>query len=803
MALLPVARGADPVYAFSTLAGTSSRGNADGPGGISRFIEPTGVAIDASGNIYVADSGNHVIRTITPAGIVSTWAGKAGEAGQIDGPGSAARFLYPSHLAVDAAGNVFVSDWGNHAIRRITPNGVVTTWAGQLGTAGTADGTGSSARFNRPRGLALDASGAVYVADTNNQTIRKISPAGEVSTLAGVAGIPGQADGVGASARFFSPYDLAVDRTGTLYVTESGRGTVRRIAPNGAVTTLGGKSLGGWTDIFFQMPTGVAVDAAGTVYLSDVNHTIRRVTIQGVHDTIAGSADNPGAADGTGVAARFRFPDGLTLDAVGNVIVADRGNNTVRRMTPDGKVTTLAGIGLADVTGLRDGRGTTARFRRLSGIARGSNGEFYVADPLNNAIRRISDDGFVTTVPVSLDLPVVTEADNSALFPVTLAADRAGNLYCADSYHATVSKITPDGKVSVLYRGVKPECWLEAITVDRTGNVYFAETLSRFESRVRKIAPDGTVSVFARPENYLQPAPASSLGHQLTALTVDADDNVYLAYSHYLARSPFSPNYDPWVAKIVKITAGGTCTLLAGGNTDNSSNGPAASAGFSFVTGLAWDDAGRLFMADDGGGSVRVLGPDGNVSKLGGRAGAYFSVDGVGSVASFSELAGIAIGVDGTLYIPDGNVLRQGRPAGPPVILTQPQNLTVTTGSAVQLSVTASAVPEPTYQWFHNGSPFTGATASTLSFANATTADAGEYTVRVTNDLGSVISAKATLTVTATSTPSNPPTPPPAAAGGGGGGAPSAWFLALLALAASRRLRYFPDKPSAWQRRKD
>ena len=179
------------------------------------------MAVDGSGNVYVADSGNYTIRKITPAGVVSTLAGLAGSSGSADGTGSAARFYYPTGVAVDGSGNVYVADTGNYTIRKITPAGVVSTLAGLAGSTGSADGTGSAARFYYPYGVAVDGSGNVYVADTGNYTIRKITPAGVVSTLAGTAGSSGSADGTGSAARFNYPTGVAVDGSGNVYVADS------------------------------------------------------------------------------------------------------------------------------------------------------------------------------------------------------------------------------------------------------------------------------------------------------------------------------------------------------------------------------------------------------------------------------------------------------------------------------------------------------------------------------------------------------------------------------------------------------
>ena len=268
------------------------------------FNSPQGPALDSSGNLYVADYKGSTIRKITSAGVVSTLAGTAGASGNTDGTGSVARFLEPSAVAVDATGNVFVADSGNNVIRKITSAGVVTTFAGTAGAPGSIDGTGSAARFNYPRGVAFDRSGNLLVADSTNNTIRKITTDGVVTTLAGSAGSIGSTDGAAGSARFSFPNSLAVDASGNIYVADENNGTIRVIATNGSVTTLAGQAGsngrvdGTGSQARFDHPAGVALDSDGNVYVADYgNQLIRRVTRAGLVTTVAGVGGIAGAIE--------------------------------------------------------------------------------------------------------------------------------------------------------------------------------------------------------------------------------------------------------------------------------------------------------------------------------------------------------------------------------------------------------------------------------------------------------------------------------------------------------------------------
>ena len=333
------------VAVVTTLAGSpGATGSTDGTGSAARFNFPLGVAVDSEGNVYVADEHNHTLRQVTPGGAVTTIAGNAGAAGNTDGTGSAARFDTPTGVALNSnetGGIIYIVDYGNDIVRTVTPAGAVTTIAGSPGAAGSTDGTGSAARFSHPIGAAgVDVNGNIYVADANNDTIRKVTPGGVVTTLAGSPGIPGSADGAGSAARFSEPYGVAVDNDGNIYVVDSGNDTVRKVTPSGVVTTLAGSpgipgsDDGAGSVARFNNPQGVAVDSSGTIYIADtVNETIRAITPGGVVTTLAGTPGVGGSTDGAGSAARFDSPRGVTVDSCGNIYVADSDNQTIRKIT--------------------------------------------------------------------------------------------------------------------------------------------------------------------------------------------------------------------------------------------------------------------------------------------------------------------------------------------------------------------------------------------------------------------------------------------------------------------------------------
>lgn len=302
------------------IAGDGMSGVRDGPASRARFSDPFGVAVAADGTVFVADAGEaNSIRRIGTDGFVSTVAG--GPRGFADGRGHEARFDTPSGLAIDATGTLYAVDTGNNAIRRITPDGRVSTVAGD-GVAGYRDGPGYQARFNGPIGVAVDRTGRLIVADTYNDRIRAIGPDGTVTTLAGSAE-PGLLDGMGDQARFDTPCGVAIDDAGTIHVADTGNGLVRRIETAGAVTTMPGPFPEG-----IGRPVGIAAGPSGDVYVTDGGGRIVEISATGATRTLAGSGQ--GFRDGTGRDALFRRPAGVAFAAHGRLIVADAGNALVR-----------------------------------------------------------------------------------------------------------------------------------------------------------------------------------------------------------------------------------------------------------------------------------------------------------------------------------------------------------------------------------------------------------------------------------------------------------------------------------------
>ncbi|HET7868187.1 MAG TPA: hypothetical protein VFL86_27575 [Burkholderiaceae bacterium] len=554
--------------------------------GNEKFISIDGLVRDAAGNLYISDGFNAVIRKVTPDGVTSVLAGTERAIGTEDGTGPAARFFSPKALAVDAAGNVFVAD-EDSGLRRVSPEGVVTSLrsgllsrptgvavdaagsvytmdspaqrlikftkdgtasvlAGTIGSSSrdqTRDGPGDQASFFRVLALAMDAQGNVYLGD--DVTLRKVTPSGVVSTLAGRAGDSNSLDGRGSAARFRLIVGMAADPGSGRLVVADGEIGLRTVASDGSVATPGGRSSFGSSDgkgtqARFSFPQGVTTDALGNAYVADRNNgTVRKVSGAGEVTTFAGLAFLGGLPeDGVGSSARFSIPSAVASDTAGNLFVIDSGISNsagpaeVRKVTPQASVSTL--FNLDDVLRTQLPSACVRLFAELTDVAVDAAGSVYFVGPDTGSICKFTTQG--QFVLVAGDAEATGSADGSALAarffkPTHLAFDAAGNLYVSDAGNHTVRKISPAGTVSTVagqagQAGNADGMGIAArfstpgdLAVAQDGSLYVADTGNR---AVRRLAPDGAVSTFIRAEG------TAGLGAP-TALAIGSGGRLYIA----------------------------------------------------------------------------------------------------------------------------------------------------------------------------------------------------------------------------------------------------------------------------------
>lgn len=605
-----------PVPGLSFIAGNAEGyGSRDGTTSVASFDSPTGITSDSAGNLYVVDSTNATIRKITPAGVVTTLAGSAEALGSADGIGAAARFDYPLGITADVVGNLYVTDDGNQTIRKITPDGMVSTLAGQAGTRGSADGMGALARFNNPSGITADAAGNLYVVDGNSKKIRKITPAGMVTTLAGsdATGDDLPHDGTAATARFSFLGGITCDSAGMLYVTDDT--TIRKVTPDGTVTTLAGipfvyGSVDGPIETArFVYPRAISRDGFGNLYVGD-NNTIRKITSAGMVTTVAGMAGVSGRIDGVGASARFQSgPSGIAVDASGNLYISD--SRTIRKVTSAGAVTTLAGT--VPLTGTTDGIGAAARFMWPTAITADPTGNLYVADMADSpSIRKITPSGVVSTlagIEICPKVPVSSLGHLPSPYASlpSIAVDARSNIYLTSPVCGNVIKMLPTGVVETL-AGI-------------AGN---SGTTDGLGSDARFLSPRGIAS--------------------------DLDGNLYVTDN----------------ATIRKITPAGMVTTLAGmAGVSGVTDGIGASARFGSLGGIAADKAGNLYVVDSYS-TIRKVTPEGVVTTLAGTPGVIGSADGTGPNASFGSSSAITVDFTGNVYVAEtpASTIRKISPEG-------------------------------------------------------------------------------------------------------------------------------------------
>jgi uncharacterized protein (TIGR03437 family) len=603
-------------YTISTIAGGTECGDG-GAAALAQLGSPEGLAVDQAGNLYIADAVDHRVRRVSSAGIITTVAGNGYPGFRGDGgPAREAQLNAPYGLAVDAAGSLYIADLGNDRIRKVSSDGVIQTIAGG-GVAGLT--------LSQPRNLALDAAGNLYISDFGGHRVFRLSPAGFVSPVAGTGSVGSIDDGASVQASLAplrSPAGLAVDVSGAVYIADSGNHKVRKVlngwmttvpVPSGLLYTPTGLALDAAGGLYVAAkgsslvlklapvlarvagngypgysgdggpavlanltgPRDIVFDAAGNLYVADARAglkysigVVRRVSVLGMISTFAAGATFRAPGDGgPPTSAHLDAPSALALDAASNLYVADRDDHRVRRVSAS-VIVTLAGIGFPG-SGGDGGFAICAQLDQPEGIALHPSGDIWISESAGNRLRRITALGFIDTISADL-----------LRSPSGIAIDAAGVGYVADTLNRVVRKVGAGGSFSVLDVSLDQPT---GVSLDSAGNLYIADSGA---PAILKVTPSGVLSTVA----------ASGAGTP-TRVALDAENNLYIAdTSHH---------------RVLKLTPVGVIATIAGTGSPGYSGdgGPALSAELDEPADVAVDSSGNVFIADRGNGVVRKLTP--------------------------------------------------------------------------------------------------------------------------------------------------------------------------------------------------
>ena len=648
--------GSPKIYRIETVAGNPDLGDG-GPALAAEIGNIQGLALDRAGNLYLSDTEHHRVRRVGSDGVITTVAGTGlpGFSGD-GGPASRAQLNLPYGLAVSPAGNVYIADLGNHRVRRISPDGVISTIVGNGACGSAGDGSPAlAAQLCAPRNLLLDPAGSLYVSEFEGHRIRKIAPDGTISRITGT-GISGfSGDGMPAYlAQVAFPTGMALDRRGTLYIADSQNQRIRCVTPDGLMNTVFGESAG----INLLTPAALAIDRDGLIYVADQSYSIRAYKPYRAWITIAGTGVPAFTGDGgPALSAQLTSANDLTFDPVGNLYIAD--GMRIRRIDDHDIIQTVAGDGyLRFVEG--GGIAAAARLFRPSAVALDDSGHFFIADTGTRRVRKASVSGAIETLTGTgwpgLSGENVPASGASIDAPMGVAVDRAGNILIAETGHHRIRSIAADGRIATVAGtgapGVGPDGKSASATPLRQpqgvcagaqATFYVADTANH---RVLAVGPDGRVVLAAGnsvPGYSGDEGPARGAQlNQPAACALDPNGNLLIA--------------DTLNHRVRRVTPAGAIATVAGSGTAGVSGdeGPATLARLSAPAGVAVDSAGAIYISDTGNHRIRQVTPDGIIHTIAGGDTSGFSGDGGSARAALLDSpGGLAVDSAGNLYFAD------------------------------------------------------------------------------------------------------------------------------------------------------
>jgi sugar lactone lactonase YvrE len=626
------------------------------------IVSPKAIALDGAGGFYIACPGKDEVYRVTAGGVISIVAGYGlpGFAG--DGGPATSALVQAQGLAVDSAGNLFISDTNNNRVRKVDVNGIITTVAGNGTTTFSGDGGQATASsLFSPRGIAIDSSGNLFIAEGGFNRVRKVTLSGVIITVAGSGSSSSSGDGGQAILAGVIPEGITVDGNGNLYIADRISSRIRKVAPDGIITTIAGTGTNGYngdsllaTAAQLNNPQRVAVDAIGNFYIADLgNRRVRRVGLDGIITTVAGDGTLGFSGDsGSATSATLRGPDDVAVDVAGNLyivdgdglLLADGSNNRIRVVTTDGVINTVAGDGSTGFLG-DGGSAASASLANPIGVTFDAAGNLYIADQNNARVRKVTPEGVMSTVAGNgvrgFTGDGVQATSTGLSFVVATAVDTGGNLYIADLADHRIRKVAPNGIISTVagngtpgFSGDGGQATLAminspgGIAIDSAGNLYISDTGN---NRIRKVTPAGVISTVA------------TTGNSPAGMAFDGNGNLFIAFSG--------------THNVRKLTPGGTLSNVAGTILSagfSGDGGLATLARLSKPLAVAVDASGNLFIADSDNNRIRKVNTAGIISTVAGNGSIGFSGDG-GPATSASLLVpqGVAVDAVGNLYISD------------------------------------------------------------------------------------------------------------------------------------------------------
>jgi uncharacterized protein (TIGR03437 family) len=614
-----------------TLVAGNSRAGFSGDGGpatAAKLNQPGGMAFDSAGNLYIADTLNNRVRVVAPNGVINTFAGNGstGAPGFWGDGGAATDALIhaPVAVGVDGSNNVYIVTSADNTIRKVDTNGIISIFAGEgyrgfygdVNTANNVVGNANVAGITAPQDIWINKDGTVLIADTGNSAIRKVATDGTISTVSGTGQTAAiaQGDDVATKLPMIAPFGVTADGSGNIFIAEYGTNRIRKVDTTGKITTAIGDGNQGFAGdggptnkVQMSGPTAVAVDSSGNIYFADSRNNRIRKLAGGNVTTVAGNGLVSYSGDG-GLAAKAQLnaPQGVAIDAAGNIYVADTANNVVRKVAANGNIANFAGNASAGSNG-DGGAATAAQLNGPQGLAVDSAGNVFIADTLNNKIRKVASNGTISSFGSSANLNA----------PAGVAVDTAGNVYVAEFGGNRVRKISADGGTVTTIAGTGNQGYSgdnspassallngpQGVAVDGAGNIYIADTRN---NRVRKVTGSTITTVagngLAGYDTDGVQATSTQVGNPV-AVAVDAAGNLFIADGSLRVRKVFPSGF------IATIAGNATRGYTGEG-------GVAATASLNGPSALAVASNGNIYVADTGNSAVRVLAPSSGGSTV-------------------------------------------------------------------------------------------------------------------------------------------------------------------------------------------